>query len=387
MKRILFMHQASTIGGGSYCLLNVVKNIDRTHLVPIVAVKSEGPLTDELRKLNINVVLFPDMSPIPYNRTLWSLSTIMAYNRADTTGNHLKRLLKDNKVDILYLNNMMLCRYLKPAKEIGVKTVIHVREHWPLDEHTKQLEWARKYVYEYADKMIAINQYSASMFPQKDTTIVYDWIDMDSRYEDRPLSEIFGVDMTNKKVYLYTGGVQRIKGAVEVITTFSRCVKDPNARLLIIGIDPYGTVSKLKQMFAKVGVKSYYYKVKEAILADSRIRCIPSTYLLAHIMQQCYCNLSYFTIPHANLAMAECEIMGTPSIAADNPESQEYSMNGMLSLLYPGRDINAFSHAICSFDSKYEGFKRNLRTNGEIIKKTFSMQANVERLQRVLSQI
>lgn len=386
MKRILFMHQASTIGGGSYCLLNVVKNIDRTQLEPVVALKSEGPLADELRKLNIEVIPFPEMTPIPYNRTLCSLGNIMSYRKADTTAVNLKRLLREHNIDIMYLNNMMLYRYLKPAKEIGVKTVIHVREHWPLDEHTKQLEWARKYVYEYADEMIAINLYSASMFPKKNATIVYDWIDMDSRFEKRPMSDILGEEASDKKVYLYTGGIQRIKGAVEVITTFSKCVKDPNARLLIIGIDSNGSIGKLKQLLAKVGVKSYFYKVKEAILADSRIRCIPPTYMLAHIMQQCYCNLSYFTIPHANLAMAECEIMGTPSIAADNPESQEYSMNGTLSMLYPSNDKNAFSHAIFSFDSNYEGYKRNLRANGETIKNTFSKQANVERLQSVLSQ-
>lgn len=33
-------------------------------------------------------------------------------------------------------------------------------------------------------------------------------------------------------------------------------------------------------------------------------------------MQQCYCNLSYFTIPHANLTMVEAGIEYLPTIAA-----------------------------------------------------------------------
>lgn len=391
MKRILFMHQASTIGGGSYCLLNVVKNIDYTIFEPVVALKTEGPLADELRKLNIEVVLFPKMSPIPYNRTLWSLSNIIAYHKADTTGNHLKQLLKNNNIDILYLNNMMLYRYLKPAREVGVKTVIHVREHWPLDEHTNQLEWARKYVYAYADKMIAINQYSASMFPKKESTIVYDWIDMDSRYEKRPLSEIFGEDMTDKKVYLYSGGVQRIKGATEVLSTFVHHVKDKNARLLVIGINPnvksVGAKEKLKQFLSKVGIKSYFYQVAELIQADARIKCIPPTYMLAHIMQQCYCNLSYFTIPHANLALAECEIMGTPSIAADTDEAREYSMDGTLSLLFPAKNLKSFIKAIKDFDDMYDNFSKNLSFRADSIRSMFLKDANVNKLQQTLSQL
>ena len=68
----------------------------------------------------------------------------------------------------------MIYKYLKPAKECGCKTVLHCREHWPLDEHLTQLQWARNAVYQYADELIAINHYSASIFSKKKATIVYD---------------------------------------------------------------------------------------------------------------------------------------------------------------------------------------------------------------------
>ena len=90
---------------------------------------------------------------------------------------------------------------------------MHVREHWPLDEHKKQLEWLRKIVYFNCDKLIAINHYSASIFPKKDTTIVYDWIDMSNRYKPIPMNVIFGEDVTGKKILLYTGGLLWIKGS------------------------------------------------------------------------------------------------------------------------------------------------------------------------------
>ena len=88
---------------------------------------------------------------------------------------------------------MMLYNYLKSAKKCGCKTILHIREHWPLDEHTIQLQWARKYVYKYADEIIAINKYSASVFPDKKSTIVYDWIDFSDRYEPISMNDFIYV--------------------------------------------------------------------------------------------------------------------------------------------------------------------------------------------------
>ena len=53
MKRLLLMHQSSSIGGGSYCLLNIVKALDRSLWEPIVALKEDGPLTGEIKKMGV----------------------------------------------------------------------------------------------------------------------------------------------------------------------------------------------------------------------------------------------------------------------------------------------------------------------------------------------
>lgn len=38
MKKILFVHHVSFIGGASYCLLNLLKEFDRTLYKPVVKV-------------------------------------------------------------------------------------------------------------------------------------------------------------------------------------------------------------------------------------------------------------------------------------------------------------------------------------------------------------
>ncbi|WP_044270478.1 glycosyltransferase [Bacteroides timonensis] len=392
-KTTLFLHHSSVIGGGSFCLLNILKVIDRTYIEPIVALCVDGPLRLEIEKLGIKVVLFSKMTAIPYNHTLYSISSLKSYSMVILSIPTFKQLLKRYKIDIVYLNNMMIYNYLKPAKEYGCKTIIHIREHWPLTEHKHQLKWAQEAVRQYADAVIAINKYSASMFASSynKISIVYDWIDMDSRFEYRPISEILGEDATNLKVYLYTGGVQKIKGAVEILDAFSKCIKNENARLLVLGIDPNcvgtGVREKVKKVLASFGIKSYYYQVREAILQDIRIRCIPATYMLGHIMQQCYCNLSYFTIPHANLAMAECGIMGLPSIAACSEESQEYSYNGRLALLFPINSKEAFHRAISDYNADFIDLKRQLNSCNSALKEMFSKERNVVILNSVLNSI
>ena len=385
------MHQASSIGGGSYCLLGIIKELDKSLFEPVVALRSEGPLADELRHLGVEVLIFLEMAAIPYNRGLLQRGSIAAYRAVERSKEALRQLLIDNKIDVLYLNNMMLCRYLHPAKECGCKTVIHVREHWPLNEHRRQLEWARNCVYQYADRMIAINQYSASMFPEKEAIIVYDWIDMDRRYKPMPLSKIFGEDITGKKVLLYTGGMQRIKGAYEVVSTFVENVKEENCRLLVMGftkeLSGKGKVGKIKMLLYKLGIPTYEYKVKMLTKQDKRIACIQGIYEIKDIVEQADCMVSFFTRPHANLAMAESIILGTPVIAANTEEAQEYSLNGKLAVLYEMNNISAYAEAVKRFVAGSSTENIISIEDREKIKTMFSRERNTEVLNNALKEL
>ena len=390
-KRILFVHQSSAIGGGSYCLLNVIKSIDRNLLTPIVALNSDGPLVEELIKIGVEVLIFPHLSSIPYNKSLFSLKNILTYIKVDKSLSYFKILLNQYHIDIVYLNNMMVYRYLRPAKECGCRTVLHCREHWPLNEHTQQLSWIRKYVDKYCDQLIAINKFSASIFSPQKTSIIYDWIDMQSRYEKRPLCEIFGEDMQDKKVFLYTGGMQPIKGAVQVLDTFVNDIQDANARLLCVGLTPIiesdSLRGKIKKILSIIGYKTYNWKVFQLMNSDKRIVNIPATYMLTDIMQQCYCNLSFFTIPHANLAMVETSLLGIPSVAAENEEALEYTFNGFTASLFEANNKKAFADAIFNLIDNYEVYKERLMLKNTDIQLMFNRDRNVAIINKDLKQL
>ena len=383
MKKILYVHHVSSIGGASFCLLNIIKGLDRSLYEPSVLLAKPGPLASKLEEQGISVYYMPSLTAIPYNKTLKSFRTIIGYLKVFKSRRKFKSFLEGRDFDIVYFNNMMLYPYLKVIGN-KCKAIVHVREHWPLEEHKNQLRKAQNDVTKYANQIVTISKFSASMFPEcaHKCTVVHDWISFDDRHKAFDFNELFGEDVSGKKIYLYTGGSHWTKGALEVVQTFTSHIKDRNSRLLILGINKKekrnkSFKDKLKSSFLFRNTVDYQQNLLSLVSADNRIKTLPSIYEIADIMKDVYCNLSYFTIPHANLTLAECILVGTPSVAARTSESMEYSDEGKLSVLYDFKDIQAFEKAIDYLNNNYEIIKRQIEEGNCIIKEMFSPESNL----------
>ena len=392
MKRILFVHQVSFIGGASYCLLNLLKEIDREVYEPIVLLKNDGPLVEELNRLNINVDFMPDLTIAPYNMPFWRIYTLKGYCQVLNSKKNFKKALEKLKPDIVYFNNVFLYPYLKVSYELGIKSVIHIREHWPINEHVFQFDWLKKSVQKYADRVVAINTYSAQMIPDitQKTTIVYDWIDLSERYQKHDMKDLIGEKPEGLKIFLYSGGFQKIKGTLEVLEIFSK-YKKPNYRLLLLGGDIesiyndfYGII---KKNLAKIGVKSPGMRMIELMQKDNNIIGVPSTYYIKDILEKSYCMLSFFTIPHANLALAESIIQQLPVIAARTEESEEYSFNGKYAWLFPLGNKEAFANCFCKVEECYESMKVALEQGSKDVATLFDKDINANRFNNVLNSL
>lgn len=389
MKTILYVYHASNIGGGTYCLLNMIKALDRKAYRPIVLLGSEGPLVAELKALEVDILFISTITTVPYNKSLFTLHNIMRIMRIVQSLKLFCHILHKIKPDIVYLNTMMLYPFLRIAKKNGIKTVIHIREHWPENQHCIQRKLAISQIRKFADQVIAINSYSASMIEDKThrVNIVYDWIDLSKRYENRPYSKIFNEDCSHKKVYLCTGGYDNIKGTLEVVRAFSSVVKDNNSRLLLLGNKPTIKTNRLRKFLFINSQKTYIEELDKAISADDRIKMIPNTYFIKHIYEQAYCVLSYFKIPHANLALAENIILHTPVIAAENAESLEYSAEGELAVLYEENNYNNFKEQLKAFDSIEPSLKKKLREKSHQVEKMFNPETNIKKLEEIYQKL
>lgn len=393
MKIILFVHHIAAIGGGSFCLLNILSAVNRKIITPMVLLGEDGPLREEIEKLGIEVFILKGMTSVPYNKSLFSIGSISKFWRIKKTKPLFDKFLKNNNVDVVYINNVMLYPYLQVAKANKKKTVIHIREHWPDNEHNFQLKRLQNYVREYADHVIAINSYSAHFVPDLKTAplVVYDWIDFSNRCEEKSFDDFFEEDCTDKKVFLFTGGFTDIKGAYEVIGTFSSVIKDPNARLLVLGgvIPAFsnGFYGMIKRLFFKLGYKNYSTLVQDIVINDKRIKCVKSTYKIKNIYEKAYCMLSFFKIPHANLTLAECIILGTPCIAARTEEAEEYTSDGTLAHLVPFGNLSAFVQALQNVDDIRIELLKHLKCNSQKVAVIFDKDRNITVLNKFLATL
>lgn len=114
--KILYVHQISSIGGASFCLLSILKSLNRDEYEPVVLLKCNGPLVDELKKLEVQVYFLPELCAIPYNKSLFEIKTIIGYWNVLKGCKKFGQFLSYNQFDIVYLNNMMLYPYLKKSR-------------------------------------------------------------------------------------------------------------------------------------------------------------------------------------------------------------------------------------------------------------------------------
>ncbi len=375
-KRILFVHHVAAIGGGSYCMLNLVKTIDRTRFEPHILLGEDGPLADEFDKMGIPVDVLSEITPFPYNKALYRRSCIERYFAQPASKKAFDRYLATHPgFDVVYLNNLLLCPLLPLGKKHGCKTVIHIREHWPENEHVFQLSVIRRMIKKWADCVIAINSYSASVvgLPER-TAVVYDWVDFFGRRGTETFKSIFGGETSNLKFFLYVGGFNPIKGIHEVVKVFHDYA-GKDCRLLIVGNPPeHDTGIAMKRTCG-------------TIRSDSRIKCIPGTYKILQLIEDAYCTLSFFTIPHANLFLAESIICRTVAIAAGTEEAYEYSEDGRLARIFKFGDKKAFAKALNMPEEDYRVLKKHLEESSEKVRLMFDRNRNVILWHKAIGQL
>lgn len=383
---ILYIYHVSSIGGGSFCLLNLIKKLDKELYNPIVLLKEYGPLCVDLEKLGAKVFFEKSISMVPYNRSLLELNSIKFVYSVLKSLKKVNNLIKELSVDIVYVNSMMLYPYLYIAHRLKKKTVIHIREHWPQKEHRFQFKLAQNIIKRYSDRIIAINEFSAGLIGDNDKTkIIYDWIDFSERDEKINFVELFGKDFKSLKIFLFLGGTMRIKGALDVVDVFSNQILSKDVRLLLVGCDNKeveynGFKGKIAKVLSRINYNTYSNKVKLLAQKDDRIVFIPTTYQVKSLIEQSFCLVSFFTIPHANLAIAESTWLGKLSIAADTPEAKEYTADGKAALLFKMNDKEEFRTKVL-YALEHDNFNGENQMIGQsIIRKKFDPDRNAKSL-------
>ena len=121
----------------------------------------EGPLSSMLADKAVKVIFVPGITAYRYNKNLLQLKSLA--NLIGILGSMLAEYknLRELRADILYINFFVIFPYAIFDNVLGLKTVIHYREHWPTQNHRIQLGIARRIVRRYAHHVTAIYQHAA----------------------------------------------------------------------------------------------------------------------------------------------------------------------------------------------------------------------------------
>jgi glycosyltransferase involved in cell wall biosynthesis len=393
MIKILYIFHVSEIGGGSLCLLNMIKCLDTTKFIPIVLLKTKGPLVDEFESRGVSVFIEKSISTIPYNESLFRFRSIKLYWSMISSLNRIRYWVEKTDADIVHINTMMMYPYAIPAFKLGRKVIVHMRENWPQNEHKIQFEIARYVINHFSSKIIAINKTSANQLniPNK-TEIVYDWIDFEDRDGEIDLKESNGVDIKKDKVFLFLGGTQLIKGAYEVVSVFSKDINKNNIKLLLLGADQikydnHGFVAFIKKILRSINMPVKGDSLKKILQDEKQIIHIPRTKNVLSLYQQVYCVIAFPTIPHAILPIAESIWNCTPIISADTLEAREYSNDGKAAILIPINNKVALKEAII-YAINNENKIKELAMNGvDYIREKFDAKRNSKILDIIYSRL
>jgi len=241
---------------------------------------------------------------------------------------------------------------------------------------------SRYFINKYSSKIIAINKTSADIInlPAK-TEVIYDWIDFKDRDGIVDLNKEYGVDVKKNKVFLFVGGFQKIKGAYEVLSVFTQLSLIENIKLLFISSNSYKYDKKslksiMKFVLRKLNRPVLSDKIRDIIKNDKRIVQIPMTKNIKSLYEQVHCLISFPTIPHAILPIAESLWNGNPVIAVDTPEAREYSNGGKSSILVEMNNIKNLENAILDFIKNEEEIKKEIKDSIESIKEKFNEKKN-----------
>jgi len=400
-KRILYIeaNQDGTIGGSHYCLLEIVKTINKNKFEPLVLFFQNNILVPEFKKYckliiidKPNVLILKNSYPEIYDYCCKSyvlkiLLTVFqkAYNF--TIGNTLYSLkviqiLSKNKIDIVHINDApVLTHWLIIAKLLRIKCISHLRGNW-------QPTFLQRLLTKYYDCIISIsnsvtNHVKTNNVSDKNIITIYDGIDVNNVLNEKKtkfnrLKKELNIP-SNSFLIGVIGNIKKWKGqhiAIEAIKILKN--KNPNVTCLIVG-----DVSVLEE-----DVKYFNY-LKEIVYTynlHDNIIFLGYRHDVADIVSILDVLVHTSTQPEPfGRVILEGMIFSKPVIATAHGGPLEIIENGVTGYLTDPFDKNSLSQKILYIMSNKNACKIIGSNARKSVEKKFNIEKNVSAIEQVYS--
>jgi glycosyltransferase involved in cell wall biosynthesis len=245
--RILYVHHGSALGGAFLSLLYLLPALDADRYECIVCSAEEDD--DVVKRFSDSGFETCKCALMRFAHTTLGQFDMSRYSGWRGIGSwfadygpamgRFKQTIQDIRPDIVHLNSLTLAPYARVPHDLGIPTVVHVREP-VLEGHLGlRKNWLRVLLESYADKVIAIckdNLERLRIEPDKGV-VIYNPVDFgkfDCRHDQRAARKQLGVP-EDSKVALFAGGtVPVVKGLHEFLQAMALvCKREPDTACLM----------------------------------------------------------------------------------------------------------------------------------------------------------
>lgn len=270
-KTILFVHQSSDLYGSDKALLFLVQKLNKNLFTPIVVLPRKGPLLNELIKHNVFVIITPVLN---IHKKMFNFKELFLFpiNLIKSIFK-LNKELKNNKIDIVQSNTVVVILGFVYAKLKGVKHFWHIHEVLESPKIAVTIfSWLVK---TFSDLTIFNSIATKESFCNEQSKIreksivIYNGLERKekiiSNLENQELRKTL-LFKDNDIVLGLVGRINENKGHITLLKSFREIEKkEPNAKLLFIGSVVCGKEYLLKDVKDKI--KEFGLEKKVTILS------------------------------------------------------------------------------------------------------------------------
>lgn len=381
MKNILFVHASADLYGSDRSLYNLIKNLDKEQYRPFILLPYKGPLMDLLCHVENTEVFVQDFAVL--RRKNFCLAGMIGYfvSLLDSVI-RIRRLIRDNRIEVVYTNTSVVFPGAIAAKLCGIKSVWHIREI--LQEKPMINKFLRTIIDKFSDVIIVNSQATKESVigknPQK-VKVIYNAIDLSSNIaadSKNEFKERYNIK-DEELVVGMAGRINRWKGQKLFIDMAGEVLGyKKNVKFVIAGDTFSGEEILLEDLKEYVASK----QMKDHIIFTGNIKN----------MNEFYSALDIFVLPSIKpepfgLVVLEAMGRGIPVVATNHGGPVEIVDDGEDGFLVDYRDCLQMSKVILKLlDDK------NLRDRiGKKAKekpgRKFSMQKYVSQIENTLKDL
>lgn len=393
---VLYFNHTSIVGGASWCLLEMIQNLDRNRFDPVVVLRQEGPLADELKRLNIRVIIEPGFSiiseryPVKFPFYLLKSFSFMVSQcfHALISNRAIRRICEEVQPDIVHLNSCVLFPMALPASKSSSspKVILHIREHWVSYWWAPVREWMKTvFLNRYINEVLSITHTGATCFGVASRAmIVRDWPDFKTRSDHFDVKLELGLDK-EIPMFLVPGGLHPSKGTIVALKAFKKLPKTHKAALVVLGV-PHNSNNinlRLKQFFFRLGFRVSSICIHQEAIGEDFIYLMGFTQNIKSLISSSVAVVCPFTVPHAAKAALEAGLLERPSIVSDNGEGREYVSHETTGMVVPAGDVDALSEAMQFILKNPEEGKRMGANARDFVRESFSENKSLQLIDRM----